>query len=73
MNFAKFLRAPFLTEHRWETASNRFLYKGKIAFKLIKIQLCEAKMCVMTVGSKEPSTYNMEIFVTNVKKKMLSK
>ena len=26
-------------------------------------------MCVMTVGSKEPSTYNMEIFVTNVKKK----
>ena len=67
VNFAKFLRTPFLTEHSWETASNRFLYEGKIGFELIKIQLCEAKMCVMTVGSKKPSTYNMVIFVTIVK------
>ena len=52
---------------------NRFLYKGKIGLKLIKIQLCEAKMFVMRVGSKTLATSKMEIFVIVVKEWKLSK
>ena len=50
-----------------------FLYKEKIGFKLIKIQLCEAKMSVMRAGSKAPATSRIEIFVTIVKEWKLSK
>ena len=35
---------------------DRFLYEDKIDFKLIKIQLCKAKMSVMRVGYWTPAT-----------------
>ena len=46
---------------------DRILYKGKIGFKLIKIQFCEAQMSVTRVGSRTTGTSKMEIFVTIVK------
>ena len=52
---------------------NRFLYKGKIGFNLIKIQLCEAKMSLMRVGLMMPATSKMEIFVIIVEEQKLSK
>ena len=55
--------------------TDRFLYKGKACLKLIKIQLCEAKMSVVVVRvrSRTPATSKMEIFVTIFKEKKLSK
>ena len=50
---------------------DRFLYEAKIDFKLIKIQLCKAKMSVMRVGSRAPATSKMEFFVTIIKKQNL--
>ena len=52
---------------------DRFLYKEEIGFKPIKIQLCEAKMSVMIVGSQTSATSKMEILVTIVKEWKLSK
>ena len=52
---------------------DRFLYKGKIDLKFIKIQLREAKMSAMRVGSRTPATSKMEIFVTVVKEWKLSR
>ena len=52
---------------------DRFLYKGKIDFKLIKIQLREAKMSVIGVGLRTLATSEKEIFVTIVKEWKLSK
>ena len=46
---------------------DRFLYEAKIDFKLIKIQLCKAKMSVMRVGSRTPATSKMEFFVAIIK------
>ena len=47
---------------------DRFLYEAKIGFKLIKIQLCKAKVSVMRVGSRMPATSKMEFFVRIIKK-----
>ena len=47
--------------------TEQFTYEGKIDFKLIKNQLCEAKMSVMRVGSRTPATSKMDLFVTAVK------
>ena len=46
---------------------DQFLYKEKIVFKLIKIQLCEAKISITRVGLRTPATSKMEILVTIVK------
>ena len=51
---------------------DRFLDKGKVGFKLIKIQLREVKMSVMRGGSRTPATFKM-IFVAIVKEWKLSK
>ena len=45
-----------------------FLYEAKIAFKLIKIQLCKTKISVMRVGSTTHATSKMEFFVAIIKK-----
>ena len=50
---------------------DRFLYEAKIGFKLIKIQLCKAKVSVMRVGSRMPATSKMELFVAIIKKRKL--
>ena len=47
---------------------DRFLYEAKIDFKLIKIQLCKAKMSVMRVGSRTSATSKLEFFVAIIKK-----
>ena len=47
--------------------------KGKIDFKLIKIQLSEAKLSVIRVGLRTLATFEMGIFVTIVKEWNLSK
>ena len=47
---------------------DRSLYEVKIGFKLIKIQLCKAKMSVMRVVSRRPATSKMEFFVAIIKK-----
>ena len=39
-----------------------------IDFKLIKIQLCKAKVSDMRVGSRTPATSKMEFFVALIKK-----
>ena len=43
---------------------DRLLCKRKIDFKLIKIQLCEAKISVMGVESRTPATSKVQIFVS---------
>ena len=47
---------------------DRFLCEAKIGLKLIKIQLCKAKVYVMRVGSRTPATSKIEFFVAIVKK-----
>ena len=47
---------------------DRFLYEAKIDFKLIKIQLCKAKMSIMRVGSRNMATSKIEFFVAIIKK-----
>ena len=44
----------------------QFLYKWKIAFKLIKTKLYKAKISVMKVRSRTPAASKMKIFVTTV-------
>ena len=39
-----------------------------IDFKLIKIQLCKAKVSDMRVGSRTPAASKMEFFVALIKK-----
>ena len=51
---------------------DRFRYNVKIGLKLIKIQLCEAKMSVTRVRSRTLATSKMEIFVKNFKEWKLS-
>ena len=48
--------------------TDRLLYEAKIGFKLIKIQLCKAKVSVMRVGSRTAATSKMEFFVQIIKK-----
>ena len=50
---------------------DRFLYKAKIDFKLIKIQPCKAKMFVMRIGSRTPATSKIEFFAAIIKKQKL--
>ena len=52
---------------------DRFLYIRKTNFKLIKIQLRDAKMFVIRVELGTLATSEMEIFVTIVKEWKLSK
>ena len=43
--------------------TEQLLYEAKIGFKLIKIQLCKAKVSVMRVGSRTPAISKMKFFV----------
>ena len=52
---------------------DRFLYKWKIDFRLIKIQLRETKISVVKVGLRTLATSEMEIFLTIAKEWKLSK
>ena len=57
----------FLWTMNWLTD----FYIAKIDFKLIKIQLCKAKMSVMRVVSRTPTAPKMEFLVTIIKKQKL--
>ena len=65
--FLKLFRINILLSHSNDSSCfpleliDQFLYETKIGFKLIKIQLCEAKIFVMRVGSRAPATFNMNL------------
>ena len=69
-----FLKLNLIPSHSNQPSSlpleliDRFLYEAKIDFKLIKIQLCKAKMSVMRVGSRTLATSKIEFFVAIIKK-----
>ena len=50
---------------------DRFLYEAKIDLKLIKNQLCKAKMSVMRIEARAPATSKMEFFAVIIKKQKL--
>ena len=51
---------------------DQFLYERKIGFKLIKTQLCEAKISVMRFGLRAPTKVMIELFLRIVKEWILS-
>ena len=53
--------------------THQFLYEREIGFKLINIQLCEAKISVMRVRCRTPAKSKRELFLRIVKEWILSK
>ena len=53
--------------------THQFLYEREIGFKLINIQLCEAKISVMRVRCGTPAKSKREFFLRIVKEWILSK
>ena len=72
--FLKLFEINIIPSHSNQSSSSplefidQFLYEVKIDFKLIKTQLCKAKMSVMRVGFRTTATSKMEFFVVITKK-----